>query len=125
LPLIGTLGIKVNDLPADEGLHHRWQSASVHNHFANFDMIPMGSNLQMVFYRNRGNDVIVRLLYNEMDAAIPALKPFEGPFYKWTDLKEYLSRLIASIKDYAPVRDLATDERTGVDEVAVSVSNPY
>lgn len=125
LPLIGTLGIKVNDLPADEGLHHRWQSASVHNHFANFDMIPMGSNLQMVFYRNRENDVIVRLLYNEMDAAIPALKPFEGPFYKWTDLKEYLSSLIASIKEYAPVRDLATNERTGVDEVAVSVSNPY
>ena len=88
-------------------------------------MIPMGSNLQMVFYRNRENDIIVRLLYNEMDAAIPALKPFEGPFYKWTDLREYLSRLIASIKDYAPVRDLATDERTGVDEVAVSVSNPY
>jgi hypothetical protein len=34
-------------------------------------MIPMGSNLQMVFYRNRGNDVIVRLLYNEMDADNP------------------------------------------------------
>lgn len=125
LPLIGTLGIKVSGLPDEESLQRRWQSASVHNHFASFDMIPMGSNLQMVFYKNKKGDVIVRLLYNEMDATIPALKAMEGPFYKWTDLKEYLSSLISSIKEYAPVRDLATDERTGVDEVAVSVSNPY
>jgi hypothetical protein len=125
LPLAGTLGIKIGSLPAEEGLQQRWPSAKVHEHFANFDMIPMGSNIQMVFYRNRKGDVIVRLLYNEMDAIIPALKSWDGPFYKWSDLREYLTGLVSSIKEYNPVRDLAIEERTGVETQAASITNPY
>ncbi len=57
--------------------------------------LPMGSNLQMIFYRNEAGDVLVKLLRNENETIIPALKPFKGPYYKWSDLKAYLEGLVA------------------------------
>ena len=48
---------------------------------------PMAANLQMIFVRNRKNEVKVRVLYNEKDAGLP----IEGaPFYDWTVLRSYL-----------------------------------
>ena len=51
--------------------------------------IPMGSNLQLVFYRKRGKEVLVKCLYNERERAIPALEPVSGPYYRWSDVKAY------------------------------------
>ena len=48
----------------------------------------MGSNLQLIFYRNAGGDVLVRVLQNERDADVPALG--KGPFYPWTDLRAHI-----------------------------------
>ena len=52
----------------------------------------MASNLQMVFYRNRKGDVLVKLLHNERETTILGLAPVEGPYYSWSDLREYFIR---------------------------------
>lgn len=55
--------------------------------------IPMGANVQLVFYRNNKNDVIVRALLNENDWAIPAETVAPG-FYRWSTLRKFwLDRL--------------------------------
>lgn len=51
-------------------------------------MMPMATNLQLVFYRDRAGDVLVKVLFNEGESSIPALGP--GPFYPWDDLRKYL-----------------------------------
>ena len=56
----------------------------------NFRLMCMGSNIQLVFYRNAFGDVLVRILQNERDAFIPALGP--GPFYPWPVLRGHLLR---------------------------------
>lgn len=53
----------------------------------------MASNLQMVFYSNRKGNILVKLLYNEKETAIPALTPECGPYYSWSVLKDYLLSL--------------------------------
>jgi hypothetical protein len=57
--------------------------------------IPMGSNLQMIFYRNKAGDVLVKLLRNEEETRIAAVPSFSGPYYKWSDLRSYFLRRIA------------------------------
>ena len=106
LPLVGTIGI--------DGMEERWKSAGVHNHWFDFQMIPMASNLQMIFFRNKKGDVLVKLVYNDRETTIPALKAYSGPFYKWNDLREYLKEKSAAIPDEHIVKDNSGKERTGV-----------
>ena len=91
LPFVGTLGIA--------GMEERWHSGTVHECWASYKMIPMGSNFQMIFYRNRKGDVLAKMLYNEKETTIPALKPWRGPYYKWPELREYFMNIMNSIKD--------------------------
>jgi hypothetical protein len=60
-----------------------------------FREMPMGSNLQMIFYKNRKDDVIVKILRNEQEVVIPSLKPWKGPYYKWKDLRAHFGELLA------------------------------
>jgi hypothetical protein len=53
----------------------------------------MASNLQMVFYTNKNGEILVKLLYNEKETTIPALKPENGPYYDWSVLRQYLLAL--------------------------------
>lgn len=62
-----------------------------------YEMIPMGGNLQLVFYRPAGStdpgDVLVKALVNEREVTLPAT-PVTGPYYRWTDLRGlYLDKL--------------------------------
>lgn len=53
-----------------------------------YDIIPMGGNLQMVFYRNKKGNVLVKALLNEREVRLPGT-PFSGPYYSWPELREY------------------------------------
>ena len=53
----------------------------------------MGTNLQMVFYRDRKGDVLVKILYNERETKIPAVEAWQGPYYRWEDLRAHLVRI--------------------------------
>lgn len=55
-----------------------------------FRDMPMASNLQMIFYRNKKGDVLVKLLRNEVETTIPALKAVSGPYYRWDDLRGFI-----------------------------------
>lgn len=43
---------------------------------------PMGANVQIVLYRDKGGKVLVRLLLNEKDATLP-IECESAPFYPW------------------------------------------
>lgn len=85
LPLVATIGIN--------GMHEKWSAFNAHNHWSSSEFIPMASSLQMVFYKNKKGKILVKLLYNEKETSIPALKPESGPYYSWASLKEYLLAL--------------------------------
>lgn len=58
-----------------------------------YEYIPMGSNCQMIFYRNGKGELLVKILRNEKETTIPAVPTFSGPYYRWQDLREYCARL--------------------------------
>lgn len=69
----------------------------------NYEVFPMGSNLQMIFYRPTGksthsaDDVLVKLMLNEAEVTLPGT-PVSGPYYKWTDLRKHYLDKLASVK---------------------------
>lgn len=84
-PLLGTIRVEGYDTtPALEDAWKEWPA---------YEYIPMGSNLQMIFYKNRKGDVLVKMLRNEKETVIPALPPFYGPYYKWEDLRAYFAEI--------------------------------
>ena len=54
-----------------------------------WEVSPMAANLQLVFYRDRKGDVLVKCLLNERETAIPALGP--GPYYPWHSLRAHFA----------------------------------
>lgn len=46
---------------------------------------PFAGNLQLIFYRGRKGDVLVKVLLNERETAILGLEGF--PYYKWEDVR--------------------------------------
>lgn len=76
LPLAGLLGL--------EGISARYPVGQAYkNGYYIWERICMGSNLQMVFYRDRKDNILVKILYNEKETAIPAVPAFSGPYYRW------------------------------------------
>lgn len=59
-----------------------------------FQGMPMGSNLQIIFYRNKKGDIIAKILRNEKETTIPAVPSYYGPYYKWSDLRTYFLSLV-------------------------------
>ena len=53
--------------------------------------IPMACNYRFVFYRNRAGEILFKFVLNGCDAAIPALTPVEGCFYRWSDFRALLA----------------------------------
>lgn len=86
MPLYCLLGIK--------GMDVRYPMAEGHEHWTVSDFVPMGTNFQMIFYQDRKGNTIVKLLNNEEETCLPALQPWQGPYYRWEDLRAYLVSLI-------------------------------
>ena len=75
-----------------QGYDTRLRFEEVCEHWNATYMMPMATNLQLVFYRGRKGDVLVKMLFNEGESSIPALGP--GPYYSWAVLREYLLSVI-------------------------------
>lgn len=63
------------------------------DHWKAYEIFPMGSNIQIVFYRPEAHDytledVLVKVLLNEAEATLP-LPPVTGRYYRWKDLRAY------------------------------------
>lgn len=85
-------------------------------------IFPMASNIQMVFYKagisgntgisgdtgKTGNPgetakpILVKVLLNEEEAAMPQLTPVTGCYYKWQDVKDYCLKKLATFSGEEP-----------------------
>lgn len=83
MPLAVLLDIDGADLPLatmDDVEESGWMA----HHF-----VPMGGNIQLVFYRSRKNsEVLVKALLCEHEATLP-LPSDLFPYYRWSDLRAY------------------------------------
>ncbi|MBP5397230.1 MAG: phosphodiester glycosidase family protein [Bacteroidales bacterium] len=55
--------------------------------WANPRNIPLGTNLQLVFYRNGKGNVLVKFVYNGIERHLEGLQPVESVFYDWEQVK--------------------------------------
>ena len=92
LPLLGLVSYM-----GLEGVGGIWDVNEVDGHWLGFREISMASNLQIIFYRNRKGDVLVKFLYQEKEHRIMGLEPVSGPYYRWEDVK---NRFIQGIHPY-------------------------
>lgn len=69
---------------------------NVCNYFSLFQVIPMASNIQMVFFRKPGNDdILVKFLLQEEEKHIPVETDI-WPFYHLKDVQDYYNPRIES-----------------------------
>lgn len=91
LPLVNLIGLDpmCRRYKVGEAWKHGWYI---------WRWVCMGSNLQMVFYRNSSSDVLVKFLFNEKEVLLPALQnaPY-APYYKWSELRPYLVSLCPDV----------------------------
>ncbi len=83
LPLAALLGV--------DDTQHRvfpYQKAHEMGWYA-FFQVPMATNCQMIFYRNKKGEVLVKVLYNEKEVQIPGIEPISGPYYAWNELRAH------------------------------------
>lgn len=88
IPLLALMDIKNMNVtePDPDKVYKAW---------SDFKASPMGSNLQLIFYKNSANDdILVRVLHCEKDAAIP-VKTDMANFYHWKDFKAYYTGKIS------------------------------
>ena len=67
-----------------EKFHLVWQD---------YRISPMGANLQIIFYRNQANKVIVKFLLNEEEVTLP-LKSGTSPYYTWEEVRGFFEKQI-------------------------------
>jgi len=58
-----------------------------------FFQVPMATNCQMIFYKNKKGEVLTKVLYNEKEILIPDIEPVSGPYYRWEELKAHFIQL--------------------------------
>jgi hypothetical protein len=88
LPLFALMGV---DDPQNRVFPYR----EAHNNgWYAFFQIPMATNCQFIFYRNRKGEVLTKVLYNEKEIPIPGVEPVSGPYYRWSELKAHFYNLI-------------------------------
>ena len=63
-------------------------------------IFPMGSNLQLVFYRNpkQADNVLVKVLLNENEVSLPDLKPVNRCYYRWSDFRTFFLKKINAFR---------------------------
>jgi hypothetical protein len=61
--------------------------------YTDFKISPMASNIQLIFFKNKTGDVIVKFMLNEREVSIPAETDIY-PFYRWADARAALQHLL-------------------------------
>ena len=74
-----------------------WGPEDLYKHWTDFKVTPMAANLQIVFYKNSKDDVLVKFLHNETEAHI-AVETDQWPYYKWTDVEKYYRDRLSTLK---------------------------
>lgn len=83
MPLLAAMGLEGADFQGDPVL--------APEKIFSFQNIPLGGNVQLIFYRNADGDVLVKILKNEKETTIPSLRTCTGPYYRWDTLKAFFT----------------------------------
>ncbi len=86
IPLAGLL-----HFPAADG--NETDPAKLYLTYADYRVSPMGSNVQLRFYRNAAGEVIVKFMFNEAEVPIPCETDIY-PYYRWEDARAALRYLL-------------------------------
>ena len=84
LPLAYLLGLK-------EATGATADLSNLYKHTSIDKIIPMAANIQMVFYRKDGDEVLVKFLLNENETILPDLETNSAPYYPWSMVRQFLN----------------------------------
>lgn len=84
IPLLAMLQIE----HADVAISHPEDAYKV---WSDFKMAPMAANIQIVFYRNKENDILVKFLHNEQEVHIP-VPTRNFPYYHWEEVRDFYGK---------------------------------
>lgn len=87
IPLAGRLGM-------EDCYNSVMEPAEFYKAFSDFKIAPMAGNIQMVFFRNKAGDVIVKFMLNEREVAIPEVATDIAPFYHWNDVRAHYQAIL-------------------------------
>ena len=83
----------------DNAAYETTDLSTLEENWRNYEIFPMASNIQMVFYRPYSEtsptpeNVLVKVTLNEREVTLP-IQPVEGNYYRWKDLRDfYLNKL--------------------------------
>lgn len=83
IPLVNLMGIECGSQVTDNYQHIDWKVNIV---------TPMAANIQLIFFKNKAGDVLVKVLFCErpqiLDKEVGT--PTAKYYYRWSDLKKYL-----------------------------------
>jgi hypothetical protein len=68
----------------------RLTAAEAYSTWPGAKLCTFASNLQMIFYKNRKGEVLVKFLVNEQETPVPEIEAVLGPYYRWEDIKRYI-----------------------------------
>ena len=83
----------MNLLFSGDTLRHTRNPYEAALYWQDFNVTPMAANVQFVFYKNKKNDCLVKVLLNENELMLP-LDSDTPPYYHWHDFKTYCQQLI-------------------------------
>lgn len=66
----------------------------LHTVYADYKISPMAANLQMIFFRDKKGEIIVKFLLNEREVGIP-IETDIYPFYRWDETREYFNKILS------------------------------
>jgi len=88
VPLLALMDIKNMNVPESD-------PDKVYKVWCDFKASPMGTNVQLIFYKNNKNDdILVKVLHCEKEVEIP-VKTDIAPYYHWKDLRAYYQEKIS------------------------------
>ena len=68
--------------------------------FQNYN-IPMAGTILFVFYKNKKNDILFKVVLNENEATLPDLTPVQGVYYRWSDFRAMTDQIL---KDHPEIK---------------------
>jgi hypothetical protein len=75
--------------------------------YSDFKISPMASNIQLIFFKNKQGDILVKFMLNEQEVAIPCATD-NFPFYRWTDARAALQQILDTpCSNYIPASALS------------------
>lgn len=85
IPFIALMGIEEGSYVSDD-------YASVPANWLASRVSPMGTNVQIIFFRNKEGDILTKVLFCEREQVLDKRvgTPVNGVYYRWADLKKYL-----------------------------------